>query len=215
MLSHEESRTFYDRLGGKQDWQRFYEDPAVAHLIKHFSLASAKLVIEFGCGTGRLAESLMAHHLSGEARYIGIDVSSTMVDLTQTRLARFGPRANLLLTSGETRLDVKSSSCDRFLSTYVMDLLTEQDIRSLVAEVHRVLAPGGLLGLVSLTHGFTPLSRVVEKAWLAVHRIRPALLGGCRPISLGPFVNVGWKILHTKRFVSLGLPSEVLVAEKV
>ena len=60
MISHEEARVFYDKFGSKQDWQRFYEDPAVRDLIGHLSLDAAGSVIEFGCGTGRVAESLLA-----------------------------------------------------------------------------------------------------------------------------------------------------------
>jgi hypothetical protein len=60
MLSHEQAQAFYERFGKKQDWQRFFEDAAVADLIEHLALAQANSVIEFGCGTGRLAESLLA-----------------------------------------------------------------------------------------------------------------------------------------------------------
>jgi ubiquinone/menaquinone biosynthesis C-methylase UbiE len=215
MLSHEKARAFYDWFGAKQDWQRFYEDPAVDSLVRHLSLESAKSVIEFGCGTGRLAGSFLANHLPADAEYLGLDVSPVMVRLTEGRLARFGDRARVLLTTGETTLPVASGSFDRFISIYVLDLLTEDEVRSLVAEAHRVLAPGGLLGLVSLTHGFTPLSRVVEKVWVTLHRANPAIVGGCRPISLQKFVKDAWAIRHAQKIARFGVPSEVLVAEKV
>jgi len=214
MLSRKQARDFYDRLGSKQDWQSFYEDPAVADLIAHLSLATAASMIEFGCGTGRLAESLLTHHLPKEATYLGIEISSTMARLAKRRLERFGKRATVLLTKGEIQLDVKTSSFDRFLSTYVLDLLSEEDIRSLVAEAHRVLTPGGLLGIVSLTHGFTTVSRVFEKAWMSAFRFRPSLVGGCRPISLEDFIGAGWNVRHSQKMTSFGVPSEVLVAEK-
>ena len=40
---------------------------------------------------------------------------------------------------------------DRFVLTYVLDLLSPKDIGPVFAEAHRVLAPGGLPGLVGLT----------------------------------------------------------------
>lgn len=215
MLSHEKARAFYDWFGAKQDWQRFYEDPAVGSLLKHLSLASAKSVIEFGCGTGRLAGRLLASYLPADAEYLGLDVSPVMVGLTKWSLAGFGDRARVLLTSGETALPVASGSFDRFISTYVLDLLTEDDVRSVIAEAHRALAPGGLLGLVSLTHGFTPLSRAVEKVWVALHRANPAIVGGCRPISLQRFVRGAWAIRHAQKTARFGVPSEVVVAERV
>jgi ubiquinone/menaquinone biosynthesis C-methylase UbiE len=214
-FSHSQARIFYDRFGPKQDWQRFYEKSAITGLIHHFDLGSAKAVIEFGCGTGWLAELLLAHHLPPDAQYIGVDISATMAKLSQRRLERFGSRSRVLLTEGEMRLDFESNSFDRFLSTYVMDLLSEEDIVSLIAEAHRILTPGGLLGLVSLTEGYTLLTRLVERIWSGVYRLRPALVGGCRPISIGAFVNTGWNIRHLQRMKSLAVPSEVLVAEKI
>jgi ubiquinone/menaquinone biosynthesis C-methylase UbiE len=215
MLSHEEARAFYNRFGSKQDWQRFYEDPAVADLSEHLPLGSATSVIEFGCGTGRLAERMLARHLPMEATYLGLDVSSTMVNLAERRLLRFGVRAKVLLTTGEAKLELDASTFDLFLSVYVLDLLAESDISALIAEAHRVLKPGGLLGLVSLTHGFTFVSKIIEKIWLSAYKLRPTLVGGCRPITLELFLRNGWKLRHKERMISFGIPSAVLVAEKI
>ena len=113
------------------------------------------------------------------------------------------------------QLDAESNSFDRFLSTYVMDLLSEEDIESLIAEAHRVLIPNGLLGLVSLTAGFTLLTGLIEKLWSTIYRIRPSVVGGCRPISLEGFAKTGWNIRHLQRIRSFAVPSEVLVAEKL
>jgi len=215
MFSHAEARVFYDRFGSKQDLQRFYERGAVFDLIRHMDLGSVRSVLEFGGGTGWFAEYLLAHELPADARYLGVDISETMVKLARTRLERFGPRASVLLTEGEMQLNVEAESFDRFLSTYVTDLLSEEDIKSLIAEAHRVLTPNGLLGLVGLGKGFTFLTRAVEKIWSVAHRIRPALVGGCRPISLETFVKGPWNIRQLRTVGAFGVPSEVLVAEKV
>ena len=44
--------------GAKSDTQCFYEQPALTDLVAHLELAGAEKVIEFGCGTGRLAEEV-------------------------------------------------------------------------------------------------------------------------------------------------------------
>jgi ubiquinone/menaquinone biosynthesis C-methylase UbiE len=214
MLTHERARAFYDWFGAWQDRQRFYEQRAIDDLLRHSSPAQARSILEFGCGTGRFAESLLAQYAPEETQYLGLDISATMVRLARARLDRFGARARVVLTTGATRLEVESSRFDRFFSTYVLDLLTESDIHSLIGEAHRVLAPGGLLGLVSLTHGFTAPSRVVERMWRAAYRVRPTFVGGCRPISLETFVGEGWVIRRANRVVQWGMPSEVLVAER-
>ena len=52
-LDLEQARAFYDRFGARQDRQAFYED----------AFERARGVPEFGCGTGRFAEVLVAERL--------------------------------------------------------------------------------------------------------------------------------------------------------
>lgn len=214
-LTYEDARAFYDRFGAKQDWQRLYEDPALGDLIRHGAFEEAQAVLEFGCGTGRLAARLLRDHLPGTASYLGVDVSATMVARTRGRLAGFGDRVRVDHTEGSPRLALPSSSYDRFISTYVLDLLAADDIRVLLAEAHRLLAPGGRLGLVSLTHGVTTVARLVERLWMRVYRAHPTWLGGCRPVSLAEFVRSGWQVTHRAVVTSLAISSEILVAEKL
>jgi ubiquinone/menaquinone biosynthesis C-methylase UbiE len=215
MFTHEDARRFYDRFGRKQDWQRFYESSALRELLAHGSFASAEGVLEFGCGTGHLARTLLERHLPSSARYLGVDVSSTMVSLARRRLEPFGDRARVALSTGEPRLDAGSATFDRFVSTYVLDLLDAAEITAVLAEAHRVLVPGGVLALASLTHGFTFASRLVERAWSAVHARSPSAVGGCRPISLRDLVTPpSWSLRHWARVSGFGVPSEIVVAER-
>lgn len=216
MLSYQQAKKFYDRFGKKQDWQSFYEDVATEALIRNGEFDKASGVLEFGCGTGRFGERLLDGHLPAHARYVGVDISDTMVALTKERLVRFGLRAEVYLADGSPRLDFGTATFDRFVSNYVLDLLTFEDIWTVLQEAWRVLSAEGLLGLTSLTHGFTSLSRLVERIWTAIHAIRPTLVGGCRPISLSELVTEPrWKIRYDDKFSNYGVPSEVLVAEKV
>src|SRR6266498_3420410 len=155
-------------------------------------------------------------HLPANASYIGVDISETMVALAKERLARFGSRAELHLTDGSPRFDFESGAFDRFVSNYVFDLLKLEDIRAVLQEAWRVLSERGLLGSASLTHGFTCVSRVVESIWTTIYAIRPMFVGGCRPISLSELVSEpNWRIRYDARFSSYGVPSEVLIAQKM
>jgi ubiquinone/menaquinone biosynthesis C-methylase UbiE len=215
-LSNAEARQVYDRIGKAQDTQAFYEDRATTALIEHLDLASARSVFEFGCGTGRFAEDLLARQLPGTATYRGVDVSPVMVRLATERLASFGPRASVRLTDGTPPTGEPSESCDRFVSSFVLDLLSAQDIDGVIREAHRMLRPGGLLGLSSLTFGFTVASRVVSWMWLKVHTLRPSLVGGCRPLEpLGALPEEAWTIRHRERLAPFGIPLEVVVAQRV
>jgi ubiquinone/menaquinone biosynthesis C-methylase UbiE len=216
VLSYRQAKAFYDGFGKKQDWQSFYEDVATEALIRNGQFDRASGVLELGCGTGRFAERLLEKHLPPNARYIGVDISETMVALAKERLVRFGSRAELRLTEGSPQLDFETGAFDRFVSNYVFDLLGFEDIQALLQEAWRVLSEGGLLGLASLTHGFTCISRVVESIWTTIYAIRPMFVGGCRPISLSKLVTKPtWRIRYDAKFSSYGVSSEVLVAEKV
>lgn len=216
VLGHDEARRFYDRLGRGQDWgSRWFEDPATRELAERAELADATAVLEFGCGTGRFAAALLRERLPGTARYLAFDQSDTMVRLASGALAPFAPRARVQRTDGSTRLPAPDASVDRFFANYVLDLLSEDDIRALLAEVRRVLRPGGLLCLASLSTGCGPLSRAFARLWRAVHALRPAAVGGCRPIELAALLAPdAWEIRHAKQRATLAVPSGLVVARR-
>lgn len=215
VLAPRDAKAFYDRFGARQDTQAFYEDAAVDALVAHAELGEAHALVEFGCGTGRHAARLLAEVLAPDARYVGIDLSTTMVGLARARLARFADRATLVESTGTMRLPLADRSCDRLLSTFVLDLLSPEDTRELLAEAHRVLVPGGLLCLTSATHGEDLAGRLVSAAVSAVHALRPALLGGCRPIAIRPLLAAdAWALRHHERVRAWGVTSEVVVAAR-
>lgn len=214
VLSAKAAQTYYDRFGKKQDSQGFYEDCALDDLIAEANFRNCRHVFEFGCGTGRLAARLLEKHLSHSASYVGCDISPVMVDLAKHRLEAFSLRAQIALSNGDVRFCVPDQSMDRVVSTYVLDLLSEADVRRFFAESHRVLSSGGRVCLASLTRGPGGMSRLVSSLWMSAFRLNPALVGGCRPIQVDAFVNPqDWKVLHRRVVTPFGVPSEVLILE--
>jgi ubiquinone/menaquinone biosynthesis C-methylase UbiE len=211
-LTHQQARRFYDRLGSWIDMQRFYENPAVTRLRAHADFEHASAVIEFGCGTGRFAAQLLSTVLPPDCRYLGVDISPTMARLALARLGPWATRAAVRLTDGSPQLPEPGRCCDRFVSIYVLDLLSEQESRAVVAEAARLLVPGGRLCLASLTCGQGPLSRRVSRLWSGVFARHPQLVGGCRPVSLLEYVPADrWRI-ERELVPAFGLCSEVVVA---
>jgi SAM-dependent methyltransferase len=212
-LSRSEVRAVYDRVGRGQDAQTFYEAPAIDALIAHADFGEATALFEIGCGTGRVAERLLRDHTSPDARYVGIDLSPTMVRIARDRLAPFGDRAAVVQTDGGLSFDRPDASQDRLLATYVLDLLAPADIRALLAEAHRLLTPDGRLCLAGLTWGSDPLGRLVAAGWDLIHTLRPRWVGGCRPLRTGPYLDPDrWAVRHREGVRAWGIPSEVLVA---
>jgi len=216
MLSHQQAKRFYDRMAAIQDAQYFLERPALRDLVANLEPASAERWIEFGCGTGRFMEELFVRYLPPNACCIGFDVSSTMIELASSRTARFGSRAVIRQTNGTMQVDLPDRSFDRFISTYVLDLLSEENIDSLLSEAYRILRSGGLLGLVSQTKGSQGLSRFVMWTWERLYQFSPILTGGCRPITIGTLLkDFKWKVRYRNVVSRFAIASEVVVAEKI
>jgi len=136
-----------------------------------------------------------------------------MVNLAKSRLRPFGGRAEVRQSDGAPHIDAADGTFDRFISTYVFDLLSDDEIRAMVKEARRVLKPDGLLGLVSLTNGPSSVSRLVSAMWRSMHRISPWLVGGCRPITIRSFIpNTQWHIDYENIVIRFGVPSEIVVA---
>jgi len=215
VLSREQARSVYDRIGARQDSQAFYEDPATEILVQHGRFGLARRVLELGCGTGRFALRVLSDYLPEDASYRALDLSPEMVRLARERLSRFGSRAEVVLTDGSPPVGEPSASRDRFVSNYVLDLLSEEDIAAVLGEASRILEPGGLLCLSGLTTGTRPFSRLVSRAWSRLHAWRPALVGGCRALELLAWLpSDRWEILHHAKLAPFGVASEVVIAER-
>ena len=136
-----------------------------------------------------------------------------MIGIAEPRISAYAKRANVVQSDGCVRLPLPDSSVDRVVSTYLLDLLSESDIRLAISETLRILMPGGKLCLVSLTHGVTFTSRIVSRLWAAVFRLHAPLVGGCRPIELGSFFGQdSWSIEYRNVVTRFGIPSEILIA---
>lgn len=213
-LAPDEAKSFYDRFGAKQDLQ-FYENRAVDRLIELGRFPDAESVFELGCGTGRVAERLLKMHLTSSCRYLGQDVSATMVELTERRLSPWCERVTVRLTEQSARLPDEADSFDRYVSTYVFDLLSEPTIEETLAEAWRVLRPGGLLCHAGLTSGDGAAAKLVAQTWKRLAETHPQWVGGCRPIHLADYLDPErWLIEHDETVTVAAVSSEVLVAKK-
>ncbi len=215
ILSLSEVKSFYNNHGLKQDRAKF-EEAAFKVILAEMQLGSAESLFEFGCGTGRVAVQMLESYLSETATYQGVDVSETMVTITENRLVRFGERARVTLSQGGTTIKAIDGQFDRVLSTFVLDLLPLSEIEHFFSEAWRILQPNGLLAVAGLTHGATPLAKITEQLWMTAYRIRPRWVGGCRPLKLTEFVNSAdlWQPHHHQVVTQGGLSSEVLIIRR-
>ncbi len=213
MLSREEARRFYDRIGRRQDSQGFYEDEPLRVMRAAADFPAAHAVAEFGCGTGRFAQRLLQAELPPEAIYLGLELSPVMAELSRRRLESFADRVAIQLTDGSPSIPVRDGGLDRVVSNYVLDLLTEADIEALLKDSWRALQPDGRLCLTGLTWGERGVSKLVAQAWSKLHSVKSAWVGGCRPVDMREFLDPRrWELLHCETVVASWIPSQALVA---
>lgn len=212
-LSHAQVEQFYDAHGSKQDGAGYYEDATWNDLIAHAKLDEVNSVFEFGCGTGKFAELMLSQHLNQNATYLGCDVSSTMVALSKKRLEKFGGRINIWKSSDEFIFSLPNESVDVFASNYVLDILSDAEIETVLNEAQRILKKGGYLCLSGLTHGKGLFSKLWTAFWNLRFMINPAWVGGCRPVALLNFLQ-DLEVVHRNVLVARGISSEIIVAQK-
>jgi ubiquinone/menaquinone biosynthesis C-methylase UbiE len=209
-LTQFETENFYDSFGARQDKAGYYEDVTLAELTRFARFEVSTSIVEFGCGTGRFAEEMLRLN---NASYWGCDVSATMIELSHKRLAKFAERVTLVKSAGEMKLPLQDRSCDRFVSNYVLDILSADEIVSVLGEARRILKTEGLLCLTGLTHGKGQFSKAWTAFWNLRFDLNPKWVGGCRPVALREFL-ARWELVHYDIVTARGISSEVLVARK-
>jgi ubiquinone/menaquinone biosynthesis C-methylase UbiE len=184
--------------------------------VAHSDFEHASAVFELGLGTGRLAECLLEKYLPDNARYLGIDVSTTMIGIASRRLARWSGRATVRQADGTTGLSGGEGPFDRFVATYVLDLLPQDAINHVLGEARRLLQRDGKLCVVTSTEGITAVSRLLSWVWKHVYALNPRLVGGCRPLRISAFLDRDhWRIEHAHVVSSWGICSEIVIASPV
>lgn len=214
-LSVRSARRFYDAVGAREDSQAFYEDPALDVLVREGMFDAATSIFEFGCGTGRLAERLLAGPLPETASYTACDVSPKMAALTKARLARFGARVRIFETSGDTRSLFGEDKFDRIVTSYVLDLLSPEQTGAFLQAACDALADEGLLCAASIAPGPKFPSSAVMTLWRMLNSVSPVLTGGCRPIDLDRLLpSDRWSLRHVDTVTAWGVTSRVVIASR-
>ena len=113
-----------------------YPEAAVAALVTALSLGPGTTVVDLGAGTGKLTRSLVP---TG-ARLVAVEPLAGM----RSELARAVPAARVVAAPAEA-LPLAGGVADAVVAAQAFHWFSGAEA---VAEIHRVLRPGGCLGLV-------------------------------------------------------------------
>ena len=104
-------------------------------------LSGSEVVLDAGCGTGRVTEAVLARLPQG--RVIGMDGSPAMVALARNQLGPYAARLRLLVADLGHPLPIAPGSLDAVISTATFHWVADHD--ALFASLAEAIRPGGQL----------------------------------------------------------------------
>jgi len=207
-IKKEQVPAVYGRIAPIYDiWAWLTERDARARCLELASIRDGEDVLEVAVGTGLAFVKILEVNPSGHNE--GIDLTPAMLMRAENRATCAGHDGYRLQIGDAYDLPFPDDSFDVLVNNYMFDLLPEQDFAIVLAEFRRVLRPGGRLAMVNMTDG----RRWYNGIWRHLYRMSPALLGGCRSVSLFPVLSQCGFRDATREYVSqFTFPSEVVVA---
>jgi len=138
----------------------FREEEAKRQLLEQAELGPGNRVLDVGCGTGTLVT--MIKTACPEARVAGVDGDPKALAVARRKTSRAGVDAEL--DEGLAyALPYADASFDRVFSSLVLHHLTRDHKERTLAEILRVLVPGGRFHLLDFGRPVTPWERMLAR----------------------------------------------------
>jgi ubiquinone/menaquinone biosynthesis C-methylase UbiE len=180
--------------------------------LERLSVVGGETVLEIGFGTGHCLKWI-AKLVGPAGKVCGIDISPAMIEKTKKGLEREGLVSRAELSRGDaTYLPFCESAFDAVFMSFVLEVFDTPEIPRVLAQIKKVLKPGGRLGVVAMSKEDRKSVSVKVYEW--IHKRCPKYLGS-RPIYAEQCViDAGYQIISKERIKILRLPAEIIVAIK-
>lgn len=156
----------YDRVGAIMS---FGQDPRWRQaMIDAVDPQPGQRVLDVATGTGMVAFALAARG----CRVVGLDQSEDMLGMARAKLAQDGSAPVEFLSGQAEQLPFRDGEFDALTFTYLLRYV--DDVPSTMAELARVVRPGGRIGMVEFG---VPRQPVLRALWRGHTRLGLPLLG--------------------------------------
>lgn len=128
-----EQKEYWDKVSQQKE----FTTPFQTELFEKY-VSTGKTVLDVGCGYGRILEELRR---AGYTHLIGMDFSKGMIERGKAQF----PGLDLRVQEAET-IDLPDASMDAVILFAVLTCIrTDEEQQRLLAEIERVLKPGGVV----------------------------------------------------------------------
>jgi SAM-dependent methyltransferase len=144
---------------GYREIARFHRE-RIASLLPDDWSWEGKRVLDFGCGPGRTLSEFAAE--AGRAEFVGCDIHADSLEWARAHLPQF----EFVQNGEEPPVDLPSASFDLIYAVSVFTHLTDH-WAGWLAELHRLLRPGGLAVISFLGEGlWQPFGAGAHAEWV-------------------------------------------------
>ncbi|HUY59400.1 MAG TPA: methyltransferase domain-containing protein [Solirubrobacteraceae bacterium] len=198
----------WDRVSVHYDRQLWFERAAVRAAVELLAGRGGERALDVGTGTGEVLRQL-ARGPARPGEVVGVDTSEAML----ARVSQLP--AGWSVQIGDARcLPFGAAEFDAATACYVLHVLADADVAAALAELRRVLRPGGRL--VVVTPGI-PARGPGRTLALALDRLaarHPNRYGGLRALDTRPALERAGFDIAKERWSLLGYPSICVLARR-
>jgi ubiquinone/menaquinone biosynthesis C-methylase UbiE len=198
----------YSRLAPVYElWARIMEVGPRRRVLELAEVRDGDAVLEVACGTGVQLVALAKRNPSG--RTVGLELSDGMLAQARKRLSVAGLAAVELVRGNALELPFEDESFDLVVNSYMLDLLSREDIPRALAEFRRVMRPGGSLVLSNMTKG----ERRRDRMWDFLYSHGVNLTANCRGVLAVPVLaELGFDDIRREYTAQMLFPTELVTA---
>jgi ubiquinone/menaquinone biosynthesis C-methylase UbiE len=207
----ERTRRVYDALASIYPVSTFFfHSKAHACALRHAGIRNGMRVLELATGSGEMFRRLVRSNPEGKT--FGLDLSPNMAARTQSRARREFPDAQSHCGAVDVRsMPFCNASFDAVVCCYLLELLSQEDIRLTLREIRRVLRADGTFALVVIGQN----AKLFNRLYGACGKLVPAFWGRQVERDVPILVKDAGLRIVTNHFVrQTGYPSRVLVARR-